>query len=487
MASETQAEQPPAVQVGLSPEDAIIAVMGVTGSGKSSFISLLLEEDIGVGHGLTSCTTAVEMHILERENGRKIFLIDTPGFDDTNRPDIEVLKDVAFFLSQTYRQAIQLTGIVYLHKITDNRMSGSSVRNLSMFKQLCGESVYPHVVLATTMWSYLDKSPVLHEEGERHMKELIARPDWWGFMHDRGSKVVRHTGERESALRIIDSLIESRDRNMTLNIQRELVVEELSLEKTGAGREAEKEIQDAKVKWEEQVKTLQDDYETALKDRDQQVAAMLKAQRDELQGKIEAATHAQQALKINLERLLEEKSADYKSLHEQLVREQRSNEALIARYEQQQAQLQKERKQEADSYLEQKAQFEKQLKQIEERSQQADRQKEQDYAVKLEADRRRHEQWKNELEERFQQKDADLQKKQAELSTKIQTSKKKKNKRELITPVLGVLSSVGLIVAGVLTFQPDMVATGVSGLSSGGNEAAGNEAGGNEDTANEVP
>lgn len=44
---------------GLEPQanDVFIALMGVTGSGKSTFISLLTDsgEDIKVGHGLQAC------------------------------------------------------------------------------------------------------------------------------------------------------------------------------------------------------------------------------------------------------------------------------------------------------------------------------------------------------------------------------------------------------------------------------------------------
>jgi len=38
-----------------SKDDIIIAVMGVTGAGKSTFISLLSNEEIKIGHGLQSC------------------------------------------------------------------------------------------------------------------------------------------------------------------------------------------------------------------------------------------------------------------------------------------------------------------------------------------------------------------------------------------------------------------------------------------------
>jgi ABC-type uncharacterized transport system ATPase component len=39
-----------------SPNDRFIAVMGVTGAGKSTFISRCAGQDVTVGHDLTSCT-----------------------------------------------------------------------------------------------------------------------------------------------------------------------------------------------------------------------------------------------------------------------------------------------------------------------------------------------------------------------------------------------------------------------------------------------
>jgi putative protein kinase ArgK-like GTPase of G3E family len=37
------------------PEDIVIAVMGITGVGKSTFISHLTDEDVVIGRGLASC------------------------------------------------------------------------------------------------------------------------------------------------------------------------------------------------------------------------------------------------------------------------------------------------------------------------------------------------------------------------------------------------------------------------------------------------
>jgi len=56
-----------------------IAVMGVTGSGKSTFIQTATGDgSVGVNHGLRSCTREVEVHSV-RIDGFQVNLIDTPG------------------------------------------------------------------------------------------------------------------------------------------------------------------------------------------------------------------------------------------------------------------------------------------------------------------------------------------------------------------------------------------------------------------------
>lgn len=122
-------------------------------------------------------TTDVQVHSFIYKHTRRVFLVDTPGFDDSERGETQILKDIALFLSQIYKRKILLTGIIYLHRITDRRMSGSSIRNLDMFKALCGEDAYKHVVLATTMWEQVDL-----KIGEQRENELKSKPDYWGYM-----------------------------------------------------------------------------------------------------------------------------------------------------------------------------------------------------------------------------------------------------------------------------------------------------------------
>jgi hypothetical protein len=104
----------------------------------------------------------------------RVHLIDTPGFDDTNRKDTEVLKDIANWLSTRYQEKTLLSGVLYLHRITDPKMQGSAKRNLLMFMQLCGAHCYQNVMLVTTMWSILPNMAT----GKARERELVEK--FWG-------------------------------------------------------------------------------------------------------------------------------------------------------------------------------------------------------------------------------------------------------------------------------------------------------------------
>lgn len=65
-----------------------------------------------------------------------VYLVDTPGFDDTNLSNTDVLREIATWLTGSCNNEVKLNGILYLHRITDPRMGGSAKKNLFMFKKL---------------------------------------------------------------------------------------------------------------------------------------------------------------------------------------------------------------------------------------------------------------------------------------------------------------------------------------------------------------
>ena len=65
------------------------------------FINLASGSNLRVGMNLKSCTVKVELANEFTLDGRRVILIDTPGFDDTSRSDADIPEMIAAFLATT--------------------------------------------------------------------------------------------------------------------------------------------------------------------------------------------------------------------------------------------------------------------------------------------------------------------------------------------------------------------------------------------------
>ncbi|KAK6518921.1 hypothetical protein TWF281_003613 [Arthrobotrys megalospora] len=372
--------------IEFNKDDIIIAVMGVTGAGKSTLISLLVQDkNIEIGHGLTSCTSTVGVYSF-KHNGSRVFLVDTPGFDDTNRSDSEILKDVAYWLATAYSDEAKLAGIIYLHRISDVRMTGSALRNLRMFIKLCGQDGLGSVVLATTHWKNSQGVSIPEETGQSRVDELVREDGFWGGMLKRGSTVVRHDGSRESALNIVAGLVKRRKR-VVLDIQKQLIDQKLNLDDTDAAQALQAELVKERKVFQEKLNDLKEDMDFALKEKDEQWVKQIEEDKKNYEDKIQKTYEETEALRTNLMKITEEKDAQYKELQQQIQEQQqqyerqaKEAEANIARLktetEKRQEEYERQRQQDAEKaekakreYLntmkEQQEQYEKQAKETE--------------------------------------------------------------------------------------------------------------------------
>ncbi|KIW77964.1 hypothetical protein Z517_07797 [Fonsecaea pedrosoi CBS 271.37] len=240
----------------VQPTDAFIAVMGMTGSGKSTFIQHFCDTAI-VGDGLKSgkLTAVVEAHQAPDEiDGRRVIFIDTPGFDDTNRPDSAILREIANWLNKAHESEIKLTGIVYLHAINTTRVTGTVRNNLRMFKKLCGEDSMSSVALATTHWG---SGAADRERQDARHKELLEDKAFWKPMILHGATPFIHDGERRTALEIVRHLLENRPQDgIDLTIQKEMA-DGITLDKTAAGIVLEGKLETRKEFCESEINDLQ--------------------------------------------------------------------------------------------------------------------------------------------------------------------------------------------------------------------------------------
>lgn len=174
-------------------------------------------------------------------------MIDTPGFDDTERSDTEILTQISRLLALQYEIGMKLKGIIFLHRISDVRMQGTSMKTLQICRKICGTDALKNVILVTTRWNDVDRAL-----GARREEEL--RSEFWKFMLDFGSTMMRYHGDQDSAVAIVSQLLHKD--TVVLDLQREIVDQGKRLSDTAAGALVNDDIEKVKAKYEQELRDL---------------------------------------------------------------------------------------------------------------------------------------------------------------------------------------------------------------------------------------
>ncbi|KAF9784288.1 hypothetical protein BJ322DRAFT_1219094 [Thelephora terrestris] len=195
------------------------------------------------------------MQWMPREDtaGRRVVLIDTLGFDDTSLSDVDVLNMIAAFLKLI--RGGKLAGVLYVHRISDPKMTGISRRNFGMFRRLCGDNAFQNVVIVTNMWGKVDV-----EVGKEREAELKREDDFFKPVLDKGARMERHENTALSAERIV-----------RLNLRRNLSMKEgKAIPDTAAGEELTKELNAQIERHREEMRALGKDSGQAIKKKDEE-------------------------------------------------------------------------------------------------------------------------------------------------------------------------------------------------------------------------
>ena len=238
---------------------------------------------------------------------KTVWFIDTPGFDDTEISDADIFREIATYLARLFELGIRLSGVIYLHRITDPRMSGSALKNLELFKLLCGKEAFPIVYLVTTRWNELAQGNADLQEGINREMQLCTSEKFWKPMIEAGSSVLRQERlDLSSSEDIVKSILKSR-RKAILAIQTEMVIQQFCLNMTSAGKFLDHAYDQAKQKYERELQEIQDSWEETLRDRDHCAMAALEAERQDLVLRMERVLQEQEEIKRNFHELRAEK------------------------------------------------------------------------------------------------------------------------------------------------------------------------------------
>lgn len=110
-----------------------------------------------------------------------------------------------------------VSGVIYLHRITDNKLTDRVFLHRGMLRTLCGEQYAKRTALVTTMWETLgvgDKGPQVANPGvataaRKEKREVEIKKRHWDLMEAEGAPPMhRHDGSTKSALEAIKVLLE---------------------------------------------------------------------------------------------------------------------------------------------------------------------------------------------------------------------------------------------------------------------------------------
>ncbi|PPQ67241.1 hypothetical protein CVT24_011560 [Panaeolus cyanescens] len=165
-----------------------------------------------------------------REICGRTVVVDTPGFDDNVREDLDILKLIADWLVEAYMRRDAIAVLIYVHDISVDRFHASAVKNLELFKGLTGQYSFSNVVIGTTKSNRLALVPGGVEERLRNLTDTK-----WASLVEGGATVGSLDGDFSSVAEILLNCMNKPD-YMPVLLQVELILQHMGLQKTAAGR-----------------------------------------------------------------------------------------------------------------------------------------------------------------------------------------------------------------------------------------------------------
>ena len=169
-------------------------------------------------------------------------------------------------------------GIIYIHRISNVRITGISPRNFRMFRQLCGESTLKKVVLITNMRGEVSRD--IEEARENELITNVFKPAL-----DKGAQLARHYNTTQSAYDIIRRITEN---SPTLfPTQWPFFDEYEDIPDTSAREAINRELNEQIRHRQAEMKAVQEEVMQALKERDKEFEQDIRKLQEQMRVELE--------------------------------------------------------------------------------------------------------------------------------------------------------------------------------------------------------
>lgn len=197
-----------------------------------------------------------------------------------------------------------------MQRISDVKVSGSSLQSFRMFQELCGEEVYSNVLVVTGMWDTVTQEVGNSRESELATKDIFFKP-----VLEKGARMMRHNNTRESALAIIRALVDKPP--VVLQIQRELGGG-ADIMQTSVYKQIRELMLEVVVQRKKKLDTLIEEMAEAEQDRDEET-------QEELQEEVRAAEAELEEAQAKASGLASEYQVELRRIQEMLRRRRRGD------------------------------------------------------------------------------------------------------------------------------------------------------------------
>lgn len=247
--------------------------------------------------------------------GREVVLVDTPGFDDSSGLDREVVEETLGWLRKSMAEGHFLSGIVYLHRIIDPRITGTARSNMRLFRRLCGDDRLSNVVLGLTFWTDVEEKVGLDREAQ-----LLEDPQFWKPMASQGSRAFRLNGERVADVDVVSHITSSQ--NSFLMQAQDEMLEGKRNDQTSAAMTMNQGLADLEAKLKESLNEERARQQALLDSIEQRRVEELRAQQEMRAKAIAGAAKQRARMEQQLQRAEEEskrRAAEEQRLQEKVA------------------------------------------------------------------------------------------------------------------------------------------------------------------------